>query len=61
MAEPVLAAGAGWQATLQLAFAPQGARSVLARRQHRGPLQVQRPFYPEGAAAVGTTPYTSTK
>ncbi|MHB8474433.1 MAG: urease accessory protein UreD [Gammaproteobacteria bacterium] len=50
MAEPVLAAGAGWQATLQLAFAPQGARSVLARRQHSGPLQVQRPFYPEGAA-----------
>jgi urease accessory protein len=44
----------GWLASLDLEFAPSGARSpqssrtVLARRSHVGPLIVQRPFYPEG-------------
>lgn len=50
MVEPALATQPGWQASLQLEFASQGTRSVLTRRQHSGPLQVQRPFYPEGAA-----------
>lgn len=36
----------GWQAHLRLRFQNRGQRTVLTHR-HRGPLQVQRPFYPE--------------
>ena len=37
-----------WEAELSLDFAPRGDKTALANRAHRGPLTVQRPFYPEG-------------
>jgi urease accessory protein len=43
---------AGWQADLDLAFACRDgafAGTVMTRNRHRGPLQVQKPLYPEGA------------
>ena len=42
-------ANAGWHASLELDFqhvAPD--RTVLLRREHRGPLRVQKALYPEG-------------
>jgi urease accessory protein len=38
----------GWQAALQLGFAQSHGKTLLVKRQHLGPLTVQRPFYPEG-------------
>ncbi len=38
----------GWEAELKLGFAKRGAKTALLKREHRGPLTVQRPFYPEG-------------
>lgn len=37
----------GWIAELSLDLEVREERSVLARAEHRGPLRVQRPFYPE--------------
>ena len=38
----------GWQAELSLVFqADDRGRTILSHRRHSGPLQVQRPFYPE--------------
>jgi Urease accessory protein UreH len=38
----------GWQAELRLGFVQHSTKTVLANRSQRGPLAVQRPFYPEG-------------
>ena len=37
-----------WSAALELGFATDGQATRLARRVHRGPFLVQRPFFPEG-------------
>lgn len=37
----------GWRADLRCRFARHGDRTVIAAREHRGPLLVQRAFYPE--------------
>jgi urease accessory protein len=46
----------GWQARLALQFeaSPGGTRTRLTRREHLGPLLVQRAFYPE-TAVPGTS------
>jgi urease accessory protein len=36
-----------WHAALKLRFARRGDETLLLDRSHRGPLRVQRPFYPE--------------
>ncbi|OUD12028.1 urease accessory protein UreD [Thioflexithrix psekupsensis] len=43
---------AAWRAQLNLLFAQQHSRTVLRHRQHCGPLQIQRPFYPEADGTV---------
>lgn len=37
-----------WQARLSLEFAQRSARSFLAKKQHSGPLVIQKTLYPEG-------------
>ncbi|MDG2107324.1 MAG: urease accessory protein UreD [Woeseiaceae bacterium] len=39
----------GWSANLSLGFQYIEGKTVLAHRERKGPLAVQRPFYPEGA------------
>ena len=38
---------APWQAVLRLRLSRKGERTQLSQSAHRGPLRVQRPFYPE--------------
>jgi urease accessory protein len=45
---PGAVAASGWKARLGLEFDQRNGRTYLARRQHVGPLCVQRPFFPEG-------------
>lgn len=40
----------GWHAALELGFDVERGATRLGRRAHRGPLVVQRPFFPEGDA-----------
>lgn len=40
-------ASLGWRGELRCRFALRGSRTVIAAREHRGPLLVQRAFYPE--------------
>lgn len=40
----------GWVASLNLRFANRLGKTLLVHRDHKGPLTVQRPFYPEGNA-----------
>jgi urease accessory protein len=44
----ISATDTGWQARLNLGFQRKGQRTLLGQCAHYGPLQVQRPFYPEG-------------
>ncbi len=37
-----------WQAQLDLAFTQRNDKTIISHRHQRGPLSVQRPFYPEG-------------
>jgi urease accessory protein len=41
-------AATGWSARLALGFAARGGESVLVRREHAGPLRVQKALHPEG-------------
>lgn len=43
-------AAPAWQARLSLAFAQRDARTILSRREHLGPLRLQKALYPEGEA-----------
>jgi urease accessory protein len=47
-AEPFSATPNGWLARLNVGFEHRDGRTVLATKEHSGPLTVQRPFYPEG-------------
>lgn len=48
MFTPSPSASREWLARLELGFESRRGRTVLASRRHRGPLVVQKPFYPEG-------------
>ncbi|WP_228720793.1 urease accessory protein UreD [Nitrogeniibacter mangrovi] len=41
---------AAWHARLVLGFARREGRTVLTRREHEGPLRLQKALYPEGEA-----------
>ncbi|MFY9317424.1 MAG: urease accessory protein UreD [Burkholderiales bacterium] len=45
LAEPIVSS---WKASLSLEFGFRDGKSILERKQHDGPLVVQKPLYPEG-------------
>ena len=47
MNAPLLAVAGNWEAKLDLEFEKRRQRTVLAKNWHKGPLVVQKPFYPE--------------
>jgi urease accessory protein len=54
-AAPVTAdAENNWHAAIHLGYERDGARTVLSRRTHRGPLVVQKSLYPEGESVCQT-------
>lgn len=44
----------GWNAHLQIDYAMRQGRTTLVGRRHSGPLQVQKPLYPEGPGVCQT-------
>jgi urease accessory protein len=44
----------GWNAHLQVKYAMRQGRTILVERRHSGPLQVQKPLYPEGPGVCQT-------
>lgn len=44
----------GWEALLKLRYAARGETTRIVERERRGPLSVQRPFYPESAGVCHT-------
>lgn len=44
----------GWHALLSLGYEQAVGKTILANRQHRGPLVVQKPLYPEGGEVCHT-------
>jgi urease accessory protein len=42
----------GWQAALDVELRARDGRTFVSRREHRGPLQIQRAFHPEGPGSA---------
>ena len=47
-ARPIVPDSTAWQASLRLRFEDHAGTTRLVDREHRGPLRVQKPLYPEG-------------
>ena len=47
-------ASAGWVASLELGYEQRRGSTALIKRKHFGPLNVQRPFYPEAGGVCHT-------
>lgn len=44
----VISSSKNWLANLSLKFSGREDRTFISHRQHKGPLVIQKPFYPEG-------------